>query len=42
MNEATREYALYDEEANLGFVELVLACESDESRAEIEEGFLGD
>ena len=42
MNEATRENALYDEEANAGFVELVLASESDESRAELEEGFLGE
>ena len=42
MNEATRENALYDEEANSGFVELVLACESDESLADLEEGFLGE
>lgn len=42
MNEMTRENALYDEEANLGFVELVLSCDSEQSRSELEEGLLGE
>ena len=42
MNEMTRENALYDEEANMGFVELVLSCDSDQAKSELEEGLLDD
>ena len=40
MNESVKDCALYDEEANNSFVELVLSCESEEAKADLEQGML--
>lgn len=42
MDETVKKEALFDQDEIDGFVDLILSCDSDESKQQLEEGLLGE